>query len=228
MLLGQQWTNHKLSNQGATVTKQTHLRLSGELKRTFLAAGIVGVIAIVFVAWFSGWPFGALVAHTQVEPPTVHILGPSQPLGFDPSIVTIQVGDRVVFENDATPKAVHSVIAEDGTFTSPPLQPGKRWAIKFTSKGSHAYHDPTAYAQMVGVIVVVSASTVLQSPAPPGSVATVVAKAKGIHGANQQSSGTLADILWWLLVPVAAVVGGLCYIIYRKYRKPRSATPKDI
>ncbi len=195
---------------------------AGGLHLAFLAACVSCVIAVVFMGCFNGLPPAMAAARTQTDMPIVHILGPSHPPGLDPYILTIHVGDRVVFENDATPKAVHSVIAEDGTFTSPAIQPGQRWAIKLAYEGSHVYHDPTAFAQVVGIIVVVSASTALQSPAPPESVATVVAQAKGASGQNQQTPGTLSGFLWWLLVPVAAGVGGLCYFIYRKRRTAAS------
>lgn len=195
---------------------------TGGLRLAFLAAYLSCVIAVAFMGCFNGLPPAMAAARTQIDAPIVHILGPSHPPGLNPYILTIHVGDRVVFENDATPKAVHSVIAEDGTFTSPTIQPGQRWATKFAYEGSHVYHDPTAFAQVVGVIVVVSASTTLQSPAPPGSVATVVAQAKGASGQNQQAFGAISGFLWWLLVPVAAGVGGLCYFIYRKRRTAAS------
>lgn len=195
------------------------------------------ITAITAIASLSGLPRVQAEARTPTAMPVVHMLGPTHPPGLDPSILTIHEGDRVTFENDATPKGVHAVIAEDSSFASPPLQTGKRWTTAaFPHQGSHIYHDPTAYAQVVGIILVVPASTALQPPSAPGSVATVVARARaargGHSGASSASSASSASpvssffshLSPWLLIPVALGLGGLAYLIYRVGRRRRNAT----
>jgi plastocyanin len=66
---------------------------------------------------------------------------------IDPAKVTLAAGDSVVFHNlDAMPGG-HTVVADDGSFQSPPLAKDEKWSRSFDKAGSHAIHlkeHPTA------------------------------------------------------------------------------------
>jgi plastocyanin len=59
---------------------------------------------------------------------------------LDPAEVRIEVGDTVVFHNvDAMPGG-HTVVADDGSFESPPLEKDGRFEHTFEEKGTVTYH----------------------------------------------------------------------------------------
>ena len=59
---------------------------------------------------------------------------------LDPAEVKIAVGDTVVFHNlDAMPGG-HTVVADDGSFESPPLEKDQQWRHLFEKAGTHAIH----------------------------------------------------------------------------------------
>jgi plastocyanin len=65
------------------------------------------------------------------------------------SEVSIKSGDTVVWQNaDLVP---HTVTAEDGSFDSKVIDPGKSWKFTFKKAGKIAYHcllHPTMHAQL--------------------------------------------------------------------------------
>lgn len=104
-------------------------------------------------------------AHAQGEIATIQIVGPTP--GFSPALLTVHVFDYVVFINQTAPAANVTIAADDGTFSSPAIAPGKQWATTFNSPGAYEYHDTTNPPHMVGEIVVVASSvTLLTTPAP--------------------------------------------------------------
>jgi plastocyanin len=59
--------------------------------------------------------------------------------GFSPSSATIDFGDTVTWRNADT--ANHQVVADNGSFASPILAPGKTYSFTFRTAGRFAYHD---------------------------------------------------------------------------------------
>ena len=71
--------------------------------------------------------------------------------GFSPPAVTIQNGDRVVWTNND--KTSHQIVADDGSFKSPVIQPGTKWDHVFTTAGTFPYHDAGQPAKHGTVVV---------------------------------------------------------------------------
>jgi plastocyanin len=78
---------------------------------------------------------GALVGPAQAATITVSI----KSTGFSPAAVALDHGDSVTWKN--TDKTNHQVVANDGSFASPILGPGKTWTHQFNQGGSFHYHD---------------------------------------------------------------------------------------
>jgi plastocyanin len=58
---------------------------------------------------------------------------------LDPATLTVKVGTTVVFHNvDAMPGG-HTVVADDGSFASPPLAKDESWSHTFEKPGRHPY-----------------------------------------------------------------------------------------
>lgn len=81
---------------------------------------------------------------------------------FEPNRVNIRAGDTVRWTNDGT--KVHTVTADDGSFDSGNLEPGKTFSHKFEKEGTFNYHCTPHKDQMKASVVV--------GPAAPGSVGT--------------------------------------------------------
>ncbi len=59
--------------------------------------------------------------------------------GFSPANSTIKGGDTVTWTNSDT--VSHQVVANNGSFASPVLAPGKTYSFKFNQAGKFPYHD---------------------------------------------------------------------------------------
>lgn len=59
---------------------------------------------------------------------------------LSPSEVSIHKGERVTFANSVAMPGGHSVVADDDSFASPPLEKGQTWDHTFEKTGSFAYH----------------------------------------------------------------------------------------
>jgi plastocyanin len=59
--------------------------------------------------------------------------------GFSPANVTVNFGDTVTWTNNDN--ADHQLVADDGTFASPILKPGKSYSFTFRRAGTFRYHD---------------------------------------------------------------------------------------
>jgi plastocyanin len=76
-------------------------------------------------------PLGATAADTRVE------VGHNR---LEPARVEIAAGDSVTFHNvDAMPGG-HTVVADDGSFSSPPLAKDQGWSHTFEKAGSFGVH----------------------------------------------------------------------------------------
>jgi plastocyanin len=75
-----------------------------------------------------------------------------QQLAYEPARLEVAAGTTVVWTNDAP--LAHTVTADDGTsFDSGTIEPGDRWAFRFTRPGTYDFHC-TPHPFMKGVVVV--------------------------------------------------------------------------
>lgn len=58
---------------------------------------------------------------------------------IDPAEVTIKAGESVTFHNVDEMPGGHTVVADDGSFESPPLAKDQDWAHTFDEPGTHTY-----------------------------------------------------------------------------------------
>lgn len=59
--------------------------------------------------------------------------------GFSAANVTIDFRDAIKWKNTDT--ASHQVVANDGSFASPVIAPGRSWTHQFSTAGTFKYHD---------------------------------------------------------------------------------------
>jgi len=71
--------------------------------------------------------------------------------GFTPKTVNINQDDSVTWTNNDTSN--HQVVANNGTYASPILGPGKSWTHPFHSGGTFRYHD-SLHPSLTGTVVV--------------------------------------------------------------------------
>jgi plastocyanin len=71
---------------------------------------------------------------------------------FEPAWLSIPTGGSVVWTNAST--VVHDVTFDDPAITSPTMNPGNRYAVRFTRSGTYAYRCTFHVPVMVGTIVV--------------------------------------------------------------------------
>lgn len=114
-------------------------------------------------------------AGAQGSNATVQILGPLQPPGFFPALLTVHVNDYITFVNQSSPPATFTIVSDNGQFTSSALAPGKVWTIALSNPGTYEFHDAGASPRMVGEITVVPGSISLLPTPAPGVAATALA-----------------------------------------------------
>lgn len=71
--------------------------------------------------------------------------------GYNPSSITIQVGDTVTWTNVAAFQ--HTVTADDGSFDSGLINTGATWSYTFTTAGTYTYHC-APHPWMKGTVIV--------------------------------------------------------------------------
>lgn len=77
--------------------------------------------------------------------------------GFQPATIAVPANGLITWKNEDTKP--HQVVADDGSFSSPVLQPGATFTRAFGSAATVAVHDGTAVS-MKGSIVVLKPGTV--------------------------------------------------------------------
>ncbi len=82
--------------------------------------------------------------------PVTHVVAMSG-IAFVPPVTQLAVGDTVVFRNDDP--VPHTATADQGSFNSGDVQPGKSWRWVARQKGRLAYHC-TYHPNMTGTLVV--------------------------------------------------------------------------
>lgn len=75
---------------------------------------------------------------------------------FSPNAVTISVGSTVMWMNQDS--GTHSVVADNGAFSSGALAAGTQYSYMFPSAGTFMYHDGSN-ANMVGTVTVSGSSS---------------------------------------------------------------------
>jgi plastocyanin len=155
--------------------------------------------------------------------------------GFDPASTTILTGEAVTWQNKGTRQ--HDVVADDGVFSSGPLDPGNQFANVFEKAGTFTYHssiDSTFHGT-----VVVKAAPITPTPAtfvptppagtlPPGfsphSNVTEAPVSQGPSAAPTptSSAGTGAGSSGSLMPVIVFAVGILVIVILLRMRMLRS------
>ena len=59
---------------------------------------------------------------------------------IDPSSVKLEAGDTIVFHNLDEMPGGHTIAADDGSFSSPPLAKDEKWNHTFETPGTHKIH----------------------------------------------------------------------------------------
>lgn len=66
---------------------------------------------------------------------------------LEPADVTVAAGEMVTFHNQDQMPGGHTIVADDDSFSSPPLAKDESWSHTFDAAGSFPYHikeHPTA------------------------------------------------------------------------------------
>ena len=77
---------------------------------------------------------------------------------LSPAEISIQVGESVTFVNRVEMPGGHSIVADDGSFTSPQLDKNQSWSQLFERAGTFTYHV-NEHPDVKGVINVKESST---------------------------------------------------------------------
>ena len=101
--------------------------------------------------------------------------------GFFPASVTIKTGDAIRWTNRDTKN--HQVIANNGSFASPVIAPGRSWAHVFNTSGTYRYHD-ALHPAMTGRVIVTG---------PPPAVTIGAALPILTYGQATHISGTVSN-----------------------------------
>ena len=121
------------------------------MRTTRFAAAVVGLAALLTVA--VGGPASAATTNvSEVD------------FDFVPATVTINVGDTVLWTNNAND--VHTTTSDTGIWDSGTMNPGATFSHIFNSAGTFAYHC-AIHSFMHGTIVVQAVSTPTPQPTPP-------------------------------------------------------------
>ncbi len=90
------------------------------------------------------------------SPPTgnnVSIISNGYSFAFDPTSLTVHVGQNVTWTNNAG--VDHTVTSDTNLFNSGILTPGAKFEYQFTTIGTFTYHC-TIHTYMTGTIVVIA------------------------------------------------------------------------
>jgi plastocyanin len=101
--------------------------------------------------------------------------------GFSPARVTIRTGDAVRWTNNDTKN--HQVVANNGTFASPVIAPGRSFTHTFNTAGTFRYHD-ALHPSLTGRVVVTG---------PPPAVTIGAAAPILVFGQSTHISGIVSS-----------------------------------
>jgi plastocyanin len=103
--------------------------------------------------------------------------------GFTPASATVSAGDTVTWKNSDSVN--HQVVANDGSFASPVLQPGESFSETYAKAGTFRYHD-ALFTGRKGTITV---------KAPAASVTLAAGSSTVIYGNSTTLSGAVTNQL---------------------------------
>ncbi len=133
---------------------------------THVSLSTIALFALTFL------PLAASAATVQVN-----VLDNS----YSPQNVNINPGDTVVWTNYGS--LAHTVVSDNGIFTSNTFNPGVNFAYTFNTSGTYPYHDQT-YGSAGGVgmagTVSVAGQTTVGSAGSSGSAASLQAQAQSL------------------------------------------------
>lgn len=97
------------------------------MKRSRGVAAILSTLVFLFLAD----PGGAGGAGAEVSLDHARV---------QPARVEIKAGESVTFKNAVEMPGGHTVVADDGSFESPPLNKDESWTHPFAKPGSYKFH----------------------------------------------------------------------------------------
>lgn len=111
------------------------------MKSNFIGIGIIALlIGVVALS-------GCTQNQQNVPANTVYV----QNFAFNPNSLTVKVGTTVTWVNkDST---THTVISDNGAFTSGDLSPGSNYTYTFNNTGTYPYHC-SIHPSMTGTVTV--------------------------------------------------------------------------
>ena len=112
------------------------------MRCTLLCSTSAVLLAVAFLGTASGQ------THKQSSP-VQHVVMKS--FQFQPAELTVKAGTTVEWKNDDI--VPHTVTADDGTFRSGKIQPGKTWTYKPAKPGTFSY-TCTPHPNMHGKLIV--------------------------------------------------------------------------
>ncbi|HME68659.1 MAG TPA: cupredoxin domain-containing protein [Myxococcota bacterium] len=98
------------------------------MKSSHCAAFAIGIALSFFFFVDRGWAGGrgaeVILDHSHVQPARIEI----------------KAGESVIFKNVVDMPGGHTVVADDGSFESPPLNKDQTWTHQFGKPGSYKFH----------------------------------------------------------------------------------------
>jgi len=98
------------------------------MKTLRCAAFVMGIAPFVLLSVERGWAASSAAQvsldHSQVQPARIEI----------------KAGESVTFKNVVEMPGGHTVVADDGSFESPPLNKDQSWTHQFEKPGSYKFH----------------------------------------------------------------------------------------
>lgn len=186
-----------------------------QFARAFLKPGRISYECVIHPGLMDGAVEVTGEEIKEVQDISINIVEPSQTetstWGFDPSQVSVSVGTTVTWRNNGSQG--HTVTAEDGSFDSENLAPGKTFVMTF-DKASAFRYKCTPHPWMTGTLSVAAAGQAPPPPPPPASgpkgrpVAPPVQQDRGEDGgpvtlAVQIVEPSISDPQGWGFTPKA-------------------------
>lgn len=121
------------------------------MKSKYVLSGILAFIMAAAILVACKKYSSSYSSSSSGNPPIIYMKGSV----FSNANLQVSAGATVMWNNDDT--KVHSVTADNGSFSSGDIQPGGNFSFTFKSVGTFAYHD-THDAAMTGMVTVVASS----------------------------------------------------------------------
>src|SRR5215203_3823787 len=128
---------------------------------------------------------------------------------FSPANMTVAPGTTVMWVNNG--QAPHTSTADDGTWDSGTLQPGKSFSFTFDQAGTYTYHC-SIHPDMTGTITVSAGggggASASGASGGGASASSMAASASASPAAGSSLPGTGGGDAWLALGAALALVGG--------------------